>query len=157
MDKILIDPGSRDISLIDFAATREDHVLHDFLCLETDVVTGIIPEILAADRAEAWLVCSFLRQLHHSLAINVPPAAGQLALPALEKPLLMLMAIRQAARPYLLAADNWGEYYQGLLFYLLGACGAQSRREPGAAPTSLARQVAFWAAATVRSLLQQPG
>ncbi len=153
MDKILIDPGSRDISLIDFAAVREDHVLHDFLCLETDVVTGIIPDILAASRTEVWSVCDFLRQVHQSVANNAPPAAEQLVLPALEKPLRMLMAIRQAARPYLLAADNWGEYYQGLLFYLLGACGAQNQREPGVAPTPLARQVAFWAAATVRVLL----
>src|SRR6185295_2191604 len=46
LENILIEPQLGDISLIDFADARKDHVLHDLLHLETELITHILPEII---------------------------------------------------------------------------------------------------------------
>ena len=57
--------------------------------------------------------------------------------------------LRQAARDGLYDPDAFGEYYQGLTLYLLGALKFKNLDDrPGA------KQIAFWSAATLRHLLQ---
>ncbi len=146
LENILVDPDVRDVSLIDFAEARRDHVLHDFLRLETEVLTKLLPEILAQHRLPLGsTVASFYQQLHWTTFQSGPPTARPTHA-ALEKPLVILEAIRQTARRYLADFDDPSEYYQGLTLYLLGALKYRNLSEAPEAP--LPKQVAFWGAAS---------
>jgi hypothetical protein len=46
LENILIDPATREVSLIDFATVREGHALHDLLRLETGVLITLVPQAL---------------------------------------------------------------------------------------------------------------
>ncbi len=146
MENILVDPATRDVSLIDVAAAREDHLLHDFLRLETETVTKLIPEILAQANLDAGIIRPFYERLAHTdePGVQKPPH------PALEKPWAMLVAIRKTAGKYLSDPEDWSEYYQGLVLYLLGAMKFRNLDE-----TSLSKEVAFWGAATAAGLLEK--
>jgi hypothetical protein len=151
LENILVDPDVRDVSLIDFAEARRDYVLHDFLRLETEVLTKLLPEILARhDLPVGPTMASFYQQLHwttfQSGSLTPRPVH-----PALEKPLVILESIRQTARRYLFDFYDPSEYYQGLTLYLLGALKFRNLTEAPEAP--LPKQVAFWGAATLVKLL----
>jgi hypothetical protein len=146
MENILVDPATRDVSLIDVAAAREDHLLHDFLRLETETVTKLIPEILAQANLDAGII----RPCYERLAHTDEPGVQKPPHPALEKPWAMLVAIRETASKYLSDSEDWSEYYQGLVLYLLGALKFRNLDD-----TPLSKQVAFWGAATAAGLLEK--
>jgi tetratricopeptide (TPR) repeat protein len=145
LSNILIEPETGMVSLIDFAEAREDHVLHDFLRLETEVVTKILPEILVRHTLPpALTLVSIYQQLHQAVFETVPDRFV-LAHPALKKPLAMLITIRQMAQQYLTAATDPTEYYQGLVIVLLGALKFKNLNDVPEQP--LPKQLAFWGAA----------
>jgi hypothetical protein len=72
----------------------------------------------------------------------------------LVKPFKVLQVIRKIARNCLFDADDWDEYYRGLLLYLLGALKFNDLYDPPLAP--LPSQVAVWGAAAVQQLLEEP-
>jgi serine/threonine protein kinase len=149
LENILVDPGARDARLIDFEMSREDHVLHDLLRLETGVVTWLLPEILADAGLPPETIYDLYERLHH---------AGHLALPeqsprALAKIFGMLLAVRETAREFLFDRLDWAEYYQGLTLYLLGALKFKNLDDAPQAP--LPKQVAFWGAATAQELSRE--
>ncbi len=153
LENILIEPETGAISLIDFAAAREDHILHDFLRLETEVMTKLMPEILRRHNLPLVpTLASYYWQLHcaafHSTPSPIPPILPH---PDLEKPFAMLQTIRRAARDYFFAADNPPEYYQGLILYLLGALKFGNLDKAPERP--LPKQVAFWGAALAYQFL----
>lgn len=150
MENILVDPKTRDVSLIDFAEACQDHVLHDFLRLETEVVTKIIPEILHQHSLPAEAISAFYQQLH--IAVSQPSQAATPSNRALERPWVILLSIREIAKQYLRKYNDWTEYYQGLMLYLLGALKFKNLDEMDEAPAPLPKQVAFWGAATVMGL-----
>lgn len=154
LENILVDLTTRDVSLIDFAAAREDHLLHDFLRLETEIVTKLVPEILAKANLSAGVVYAFYRQLHDVLLDSRQFAASHLPPPTLEKPFAILLILRKAARKYLLNPDDWTEYYQGLTVYLLGALKFGNLDRIPEAPSPLPKQTAFWGAATAAGLME---
>ncbi|MCA9931136.1 MAG: hypothetical protein KC419_21775, partial [Anaerolineales bacterium] len=139
LGNVLVEPESRNIHLIDFVNAREDHVLRDFLNLELAVVNRQLPA--AFDKAELIpkRIIPFYERLH--CALRYP---GQVSPPpGLEKPFALLRTIRKAAAHYLCKQNEWGEYYAGLVFYLLGSLRYDDlKKMPGA------RQAAFWGAAT---------
>lgn len=145
LENILVDPATREVRLIDFAAARRDHVLHDLLRLETGVVTRLLPEALAGAGLPAGAICA----LYEQAACAAPPWPDP-AHPALEKPWTMLLAIRQVARACLLKPDDWSEFYDGLTVYLLSALKYKDLDELPTA--SLSKQVAFWGAAAAQQL-----
>lgn len=154
LDNILVDPATREVSLIDFATVRQGHVLHDLLRLETEVVITLIPSILAETGLPPETICLFYQQLH-----EVTFRADQNALPklphaALEKPFEILQVIRRMASKCLFNSDNWREYYQGLVIYLLGVLKFETLKAP--TPIVLPKQIAFWAAAAIQHLLDLP-
>jgi hypothetical protein len=125
-------------------------VLHDCLCLETGIITKLVPEILHRQRLPpAATMTNFYWQLHHAAfqAVPVPPALPH---PSLEKPFAMLVAIRQAARKYFFDGDDPTEFYHGLTLYLLGAL---KFKNPDIATGTLSKQAAFWAAVTTYQFL----
>jgi serine/threonine protein kinase len=145
LDNVLVDPETRQPTLIDFAAARRGHVLHDLLRLEAAIVTKLIPAALAAAGLGPETVYPLYRQLHHASSYPHKVASLQPPHPGLEKPWAMLVAIREMARECLFNATDWIEYYYGLSLYLLGTLKFKNLDE-------LSKQVAFWSAATVIDL-----
>ncbi len=143
---ILIDTESGALQLIDIAEAREDHVLHDFFRLETEIVTHLLSEILQTHALPTGATLNALYRRLHCAAFDAKP---QLPLetphPALEKVFVMLCTLRRAARHHFYA-NTPGEYYQGLLLYLLGALKFNNLN-------TASKQAAFWGAAAVKQLL----
>jgi serine/threonine protein kinase len=153
LENILIDPATREVSLIDFATACQGHALRDLLRLETEVVIMLIPPTLAKAGLPPEIIYPFYEQLHQAtLHYSGQMASPDLPSAALEKPFKMLWVIRNMARKCLFNSDDWREYYQGLTLYLLGALKFKSLQDLPAAP--LPRQVAFWGAATAQHLLE---
>ncbi len=154
LENILIEPQIGNIGLIDFANARQDHVLHDLLHLETEIVTHILPGIVHRHHLDPALVLvEFSWRLHRIMA---HPAHEQSLPehPALRKPWVVLRAIRRVARRYLFDADDPGEYYQGLMLYLLGALRYKNLSQQADHPTP--KRIAFWAAALAYQWLLHP-
>ncbi len=154
MENVLVALDTRDVRLIDFAMARQDHVLHDLLRLETGVATWLLPQALAEAHLPAETIHRLYEQLHQT--VHQPgrfPSFDQLH-PALRKVFVMLATIRKTAREYLVAPDDWGEYYRGLTLYLSGALKFKNLDEVPQAPVP--KRVAFWGAASAQQLLHAP-
>lgn len=167
LENVLVEPASREPRLIDFAAARRDHVLHDLLHLEAEVVTKLLPEALAEARLPVDAIYPFYEQLHCTVLHPDqfgPPKLSLVAwkrplatlralrkLAALEKYFRMLVTIRKMARNYLFDRHDWAEYYQGLTLYLLGALKFSNLNQ-----VSGAKQVAFLGAAATQQLMAHP-
>jgi hypothetical protein len=121
LENVLVDPQVRDVRLIDFADARRDHVLLDLLRLETGVVTKLIPGALVEAQLPPESICPFYKQLHCATFQFDQGDAHRLLHPALEKYFAILSTIRKAVCEGLYDRDDFSEYYQGLILYLLGA------------------------------------
>lgn len=154
---VLIDPEARTVHFIDCAAARRDHVLHDLLRLERDIVV----ELLAQTFFQSNMPPSTIYTLYlyvHCATQGEPHDVGQFAIPkalnpALHRAYVLLLTIRQAARDYLGRAGGWDEYYTGLVVHLLGALKFKDLDRPrtGQKP----KAIAFWGAATIGWLLEE--
>lgn len=151
-ENILIDPATREISLIDFATARQGHNLHDLLRLETEVLIMFIPAELDQAGLPPETIIPLYAQLHQASLYSHQTL--RLPWPALEKSGQVLMLIRQMVRKCLFNPDDWGEYYRGLILYLLGALKFASLDDAPGAP--LPKQVAFLGAAIAEYLLDNP-
>jgi len=135
--------------LIDFAEARQDYVLHDFLRLETEVMTHVVAEIIRRyDLPPALTIYNFYVQLYWAMQRD-NPAIPPLPHADLARPFVILVAIRQVARRYLFNFDDFNEYYEGLIMYLMGALKFRNL-------DSLTKQIAFWGAATIQQLVTNP-
>jgi serine/threonine protein kinase len=152
LENILIDPDTREISLIDFATVHQGHALLDLLRLETEVVVMLIPPILAEVGLPPETIFPFYEQLHGVTLHPDRVTSLNLSHTALEKPFKMLLLIRKMARKCLFNLDDWQEYYQGLTLHLLGALKFKRLADLPTAP--LPMQTAFWGAATAQHLLE---
>ncbi len=151
LENILIEPRGRNpaVYLIDFATAREDHVLHDLLRLETEIVTRIMPAALATAKLPAETICAFYERLHLATGYSDRLTTVKAPQSALEKPFQILIAIRKKAAQYLYDPTAWAEYYQGLTLYLLGALKFKNLE-------AVSKQIAFFGAAEIQQLLKQP-
>jgi tetratricopeptide (TPR) repeat protein len=154
LENILIEPQLGTISLIDFANARQDHVLHDLLHLETQVLTHILPEVIHRHQLDPAPVLAELSWRLHRVLVHPTYEPGLPEHPELRKPWVVLRAMRRAARHYLFDADDPGEYYQGLTLYLLGALRYKNLSRRAEQP--LPKQIAFWAAALAYQWLRHP-
>src|SRR5262245_22031457 len=69
LENILIEPQLGHISLIDFAEARQDHVLHDLLHLETEILIHILPGVMHRHPLDPVLVLVELGwRLHRFMA-----------------------------------------------------------------------------------------
>lgn len=148
LENILIEMDSGVAYLIDFAKSRQDHVLRDLLHLEMAVVTEMMSQAFSEAALSPEKICAFYQRLH--CAMSYPDQITPL--PGLEKPFTILLTIRQAAADYLFTRDDWTEYYHGLTLYLMGALKFPHLDRLPTAP--LPKQLAFWGAAVSRKLLQ---
>ena len=151
LENVLVeyDYRSATVHLIDFASARQDHVLHDLLRLETGLLLHLFPEALGGVPVEQLV--AFYRRLHCATVESGPivPPAG------LERPFAVLLFVRRMAHDFLFDSEAWSEYYQGLTLYLLGALKYRDLDSAPEAPSS-PKQLAFWAAAAVQQLLEEP-
>ncbi|MCE7938198.1 hypothetical protein DCC79_07645 [bacterium] len=141
LENVLVDPEARTVQLIDFSHSREDHVLHDLLRLETGLVTRVLPDKLAEAGLDLSAVIDVYRRLH--VAADDAPAD-----PALRAVYVGLVAVRKAALLLLADPADWREYLWGLAAYLVGA---GKYRNLGAS----AKAAAFWAAAAALDLAER--
>jgi hypothetical protein len=154
LENILIEPETGAISLIDFADAREDHVLHDLLRLETEIITRLLPELIAT---YGLLLAPTLVQLiwrMHLYTLQKTSIQGGAPHLALQKLWAMLEMIRRTVRSYFCDVNDISEYYEGLIFYLLGALKFRNLNDAPEAP--LPKQAAFYAATVVHYLLLNP-
>lgn len=154
---ILVDPAVRSTHIIDGAAARQDHVLHDLLRLERDLLTDLAAQTFFQANLPPTAIVGFYQQLHCATQ-GAPHDPGHFAMPddlapALEKLFVMIVTVRQAARPFLATPGEWAEYYSGLVIHLLGAL--KYRDLENAAPGCQPKAIAFWAAAALVDLLQE--
>jgi Tfp pilus assembly protein PilF len=154
LENILLEPQLGDISLIDFAEARQDHVLHDLLHLETEIVTHILPNAIQRHQLDPVLVLVALGWRLHRAMTHPAHEHSLPQYPELRKPWVMLRAIRRAARRYLFDADDPSEYYQGLTLYLLGALRYKNLSQRAEHP--LPKRIAFWAATLAYQWLLHP-
>lgn len=138
LDNVLVDTEARTVHIVDFALSRDDHVLHDLWQLEVGVVTRILPELLAATELPAEAAGVVLESA----------LAGQseaVSHPTLNRALLLLTLIHKRAASLFFEPGDWSEYLDGLTAYLLGAIRYRNL-------DAAAQRVAFWAAAMARSM-----
>ena len=152
---ILVEPERNLISIIDFSEAATDHILHDFLSLEREVITQILPQLFAATSSTS--VLPLLGYLFHELHIQAdltgltPPSS----LPsALHKCWAILSQIRQEMRYYLYTVEEPREYYKGLFLYLLGALKFKNLNDEES--LHVPKQLAFWGAVLAYQYATQP-
>ena len=153
LDNILIDPATRQINLVDFGQSREDHVLHDLLQLETSIITDLLAEAFSKADLPPTTIYTVFMQLHQATLVSDTQVTPYLPHPALTKPVTMLSALRSEARKLLFNLDDMREYYQGLTLYLLGSLKLSHSAYSDANESLLAKQTAFWGAASLAALL----
>ncbi|MCB0210062.1 MAG: hypothetical protein KDJ52_12070 [Anaerolineae bacterium] len=156
LENVLVDPETRDVTLIDFANAETEHALHDLLLLELSVVTNLLSEALVEAGETPEIITSlFYGRLHYAATVDAtlfdPP---QLLQPALKKIYVILAAIRQTARSYLATADQWAEYYQGLALYCIGALKFKNLAKLPSAPYP--KQLLLLGAGMAVALWQHP-
>ena len=156
LENVLVDPATRDVTLIDFANAGLEHVLHDLLHLEMSVVTSLLAEALVEVGETPELIGPvFYDRLHRAAvedpALYTPPRLLQ---PVLKKVYTILAAIRQTAHAYLTNPNDWDEYYRGLALYLVGALKFKDLDQVPATPYP--KQLALVGAAQAVALWQQP-
>lgn len=144
LENILVEPESGLAWLIDFANTRQGHNLYDFIQLETEIMTRLLPALAAEaslDLTEE--VIAMARSLHTAAP---PPEAPH---PFLQKPYDLLRTLRRLAGQCMLDPDRWAEYYLGLTVMLLGTL-------PALQTDSTAIRLAFAWAAVTGELVDRP-
>ncbi len=158
LENVLIDSEARTVSLIDFALSRQDHVLHDFLRLETGLITRVLSEECAKNKPPQEIIQRVYELLHAAATSATPFGIPEELEPELKKIFVMLLTIRKQAAKYLLKgkketeqtlsdSEAWREYYDGLTIYLLSTLKFKNL-------PLLAKQIAFWGAATASHLAQ---
>ncbi|MCA9959542.1 MAG: phosphotransferase [Anaerolineales bacterium] len=152
LENVLVEYDQRNcvINLIDFASARRDHVLHDFLRLETGFLLYLLPQVMT----EAGLTLDALRPFLEALHLALGNGGETAVAPALEKPFAIVRMIRRAAQPYLSQHRGWTDYYHGLTLYLLGALKFKNLDTYQTKPKP--KVVAFWTAALVQHILKNP-
>jgi hypothetical protein len=147
LDNVIIKRWPDRHHLIDFASARQDYVC-DLLRLGTEVVTAV-PAALARPNCQRNHARFYISRC---AATRTDRFAARLPHKALEKPFKMLVVIRKMARQCLFRQDDWQEYYQGLIVYLLSALKLYRLAKAPEAP--LPKQVAFAGAAVVCRLIE---
>lgn len=143
LQNILVDDNTGFGWLIDFAETRRGPTLFDLQHLEVQVITRILPTVLARTGLDPKAFVSLLEALNsHYLAPTAP-------LPALQEPYAFLAAIRRLARQFLVLDQEWEEYYRGLVIGLLAVLKVPDLDAP-------ARMLAVIGAATIYRLINVP-
>jgi len=133
---VLVDLQRKMVNFIDFACSRQDHLLHDFLRLEVEIVVKQLSTIISLDEKLSFeLIEPFYVNLTNICARNMTPHKSAWLIPELEKPFKILIEIRKAAQAcfyrskdekaveedkgFFLTPSDWAEYNEYLVIYLL--------------------------------------
>ncbi|MCB0208003.1 MAG: PD40 domain-containing protein [Anaerolineae bacterium] len=150
LGNVLVDVDTGDVNIIDYSEARADYALHDFLRLETDVVLKILLDVIDQPSIdlEVSTIKTFYQQLHW---VTFYAGAAQLKENPREenlvKPFEILRIIRKSAQRYLYNFEDYNEYYNGLIIYLLSTLKFKER-------IKITKRGAFIAAATLTGLIK---
>jgi len=138
----------REFKIIDFANARTDHVLHDFLRLETNIWLYITSSEFVIDEGWNWekQAAKFFNSI--DLSNNESEVFDKL------KTYHILRLIRREAYKYL-TDENWSEYFKGLTLYMLGALKFDNLDDISTKPTP--KKVAFWVACFANHFVENGG
>lgn len=139
----------KGIALIDFATVRkDDHVLHDFLRLETSIWLYVVSEELEKSNLTEQVVPLFD-------AIHQRPEANTKFTSL--KSYHILRAIRQKVDDdrLLMKKDGWEEYFRGLTLYMLGALKFDNLDNLKITPSP--KILAFWVACLANHFVENGG
>ncbi|NJM05160.1 hypothetical protein HC891_01375 [Candidatus Gracilibacteria bacterium] len=158
LQNILVDIDAQsqfgDVNLIDFAEAREEHVLHDLLRLETEIITHLLPIAIQKAGVDPITTLADLSWRCHRMLRPAALEPDVLEHSELDKIWALLRAIRRAARTYLHDPNDPDEYYRGLTLYLLGALRFRNLNAHAAHP--LPKRLAFWSALLAFAWLRHP-
>jgi|GEM_PF-4928435 len=154
LENILVETETGMVSLIDFAEAQTDHILHDLFCLETEVVTKLLPAVIVRHHLPPLPTLAYLYWQLHGAAFQPASIKPVLTHAELQKSWAMLITLRRAARPYLFEAGQTAEYYRGLALHLLGALKFKNLNYAPESP--LPKQLAFWGAAMAYEFFCRP-
>ncbi|KAA3664267.1 MAG: hypothetical protein DWQ04_06640, partial [Chloroflexi bacterium] len=140
---VVYDKRNRQVFLIDFANARQDIVLHDFWRMETGIWLYLVPEILKENGRSLSDIPNFVQNIHDNA----------LKAPELEKPFQIISAIRKQSTNYMVKPDDWSEYYNGLIVYLIGALKFSNLDNQPTTP--LPKQGAFVTAVSLFHILKK--
>lgn len=152
LHNVLICRDNRTLNFIDFAKARLDHIAHDYLRLETEIVNKLIASLMVKEYAnDVALFHSFYVNLHKASISQKEKVTltDDWLKPELEKPFKILKVIRQEALRY---SEGWQEYYTGLFLYLLGSLKFPNLAKDKA---PLAKPLAMIGAATLLDLMDK--
>ena len=146
LGNIIVEMERRLISLIDFSEARQDHVLHDLLRLEREIITRLLPQLIASGKIQSpiSMLAYFYQQLDlvsDQTALNPPNFLSS----ELKKCWVILSTIRQEVRYYLFQSENFNEYYRGLFLYLLGSLKFKNLTDSSG--NNWPKKLAFWGSA----------
>ncbi len=145
--------------LIDFGKTRRGHVIHDLLRLETETMLKLVQPALVETQSATTVKDIFdlytaLDKLNQNESQDESHQVVDYPIAALDKSFKILQKIREEAMIYFDQRERKSsfheEYYPGLVLYLLSA---MRFRQPEGDPTPKPKEVAFWGAAVIATLL----
>jgi CheY-like chemotaxis protein len=124
LENILVDETTGFAWLIDFAETRPGPTLFDLQRLEGQIITRLLPAIVAQLGLGPEVMLSLYDSLHGD-----PP---RLTAPhtTLQEIYTLLVNLRRLARQYLMDDRDWDEYYLGLVITLLGTLKFRGLESP---------------------------
>jgi CheY-like chemotaxis protein len=143
LENILVDETTGFAWLIDFAETRIGPTLYDLQRLEGQLVTRLLPPVVAEAGLGPEIMVTIFETLHADPPRLVAPQ------PTLQEPYTILANLRRLARQYLMDDRDWDEYYLGLMITLLGTLKFRGL-EP------LAHGLALTGAIAARGLMRTP-
>lgn len=114
LNNVLVIDG-RHPQIIDFAEIRFDHILHDFLRLESNLWIYLVTHLLQQKNG------SNLDVYYLVTGLNAGSDQDTLFPPKLQQAYQVIQVVRGAARAYLSDPSNDREYQIGLFLYLVGS------------------------------------
>jgi hypothetical protein len=111
LGNILVGPNASAF-LIDFAQTRNGHTLFDWASLEVSLLTDVVMPVIGDDWYSVRLVLRYIASLQSAMPDTVP---------ALNRVMQHVVAVREIARECLARETSWSEYFVALAMCSLRA------------------------------------
>jgi len=143
LQNILVDETTGFAWLIDFAETRSGPTLYDLQRLEGQIITKLLPPVVAQADLGPEVIVALYEALHADPPRQTAPHT------ALQGAYTLLVNLRRLARQYLMDDRDWDEYYLGLVITLLGTLKFRGLDPP-------AHGLALLGAMAARNLMRTP-
>ncbi len=141
---VLVGPH-KEPCLIDFALTRDGHVLFDWALLEVSLLVYVVAHFAPPGWEGAWQVLAALHTLNQSGELSSEHLPDEA-----RRALAMLQAVRDVVRECLYLEELWSEYYIALVLLALRTLRWRTISQDG-------RRLAFLTAGLALRAVQEAG